>query len=61
MVHLINVSNTAFLCTEEIIRLFTDFSGRHVVLKILASRHVVIPFREIGRKDEPVIIEALDL
>lgn len=60
MVHLINLSNTAFLCTEEVVRLFTDFSGRHVVLKILDSKQVVIPFREIGRKDVPVVIEALE-
>jgi hypothetical protein len=59
MVHLITVSNTAFLCTDEVARLFTDFSGRHVILKILESKGIVIPFHEIGWKDVPVIIEAL--
>jgi hypothetical protein len=60
MVHLINVFETAFLVTEEVVRLFTDFSGRHVILKILDAKHVVIPFREISWRDQPVIIEALE-
>lgn len=60
MVHLINISNSPFLCTDEVVRVFTDFSGRHVVLKILEARRVEIRFSEIRQKDTPALIEDLE-
>ncbi|GFG39185.1 hypothetical protein Cfor_04144, partial [Coptotermes formosanus] len=60
LIHLIKVMNTVFLCTEEVVRHFSDFSGRHVVLKILDARGVKIPFCEIGRKDSHAIINDLE-
>jgi hypothetical protein len=60
MVHLINVSNSPYLCTEEVVQVFTDFSGRHVVLKILGARRVEIQFSEIERNDMPALIEDLE-
>jgi hypothetical protein len=58
--HLIKIANTVFFCTEEVVRHFTAFSGRHVILKILDARGVKIPFCEIGRYDSRAIIDELD-
>lgn len=60
VLHLIKVMNTVFFCTEEVVRHFTDFSGRHVVLKILDARGVKIPFCELGRMDSHAIIDDLE-
>ena len=60
VVHIVNVRSVAYLCTEEVVRLFTEFSGRHVILKILDAKNVMIPFREISRRESPEIMEALD-
>jgi hypothetical protein len=60
VIHLIKVMNTVFVCTEEVVRHFTDLSGCHVVLMILDARGIKIPFCEIGCKDSPAIIEDLE-
>ena len=60
-VHVINMNSVAFLCTDEVIHIFTDFSGRHVVLKILEANQIFLPFREISRRESPEIIEALEV
>jgi hypothetical protein len=60
VIHLIKVMSNIYLCTEEVVKYFTDFSGRHVVLKILDSRGVKPPFCEIGRKESRAIIEDLE-
>lgn len=59
-VHVINMQSSPYLCTEEVVRLFTEFSGRHVILKILDAKGVAISFREISRRESPEIIEALE-
>ena len=60
-VHVINMNSVAFLCTDEVIHIFTDFSGHHVVLKILEANQIFLPFREISRRESPEIIEALEV
>jgi hypothetical protein len=60
IVHLINVSHSPFFCTDEVVRVFTDFSGRHVVLKILTAMRVIMQFLEIERKDMPALFEDLE-
>jgi len=60
VIHLIKVTGAVFFCTEEVVQCFTDFSGRHVVLKILNARNVKIPFYEIGRMYSRAIIDDLE-
>ncbi|XP_069690144.1 tudor domain-containing protein 5-like isoform X4 [Periplaneta americana] len=60
IIHLINFSNRAYLSVDEIVRAFTDFSGRHVILKILDAKGIRLPFSEIERRKESTIFEALD-
>jgi hypothetical protein len=43
-----------------VVKYFTDFSGRHVVLKILDSWDVKIPFCEIGRRHSRAIFDDLE-
>ena len=60
MIHLIKIMGTVYFCTEEVVKLFTECSGRHLVLMVLGSRGVKIPFCEIGRTDSPKIIKDLE-
>ena len=60
VIHLIKVMSTLFLCTEEVVKQFTDFSGRHVVLKIMDAMGVKIPFCEIERTGSHAIIDDLE-
>ena len=60
VIHLIKIMGTVFFCTEEVVQYFTDFSGRHVVLKILDARNVKISFYEIGRMYSRAIIDDLE-
>jgi len=60
VIHLIKLMSTVYFCTEEVVRYFTDFSGRHVVLKILDARKVKIPFYEIERKHACAIFADLE-
>lgn len=60
IVHLINFSNRAYLSVDEIVRAFTDFSGRHVIIKILDAKGIRLPFSEIERRKESTIFEPLD-
>ena len=57
VIHLIKIMSAVFFCTEEVVKYFTAFSGRHVVLKILDARDVKIPFCEIGRAYSRAIID----
>ena len=52
--------STLFLCTEEVVKQFTDFSGRHVVLMIMDEMGIKIPFCEIECKDSRAIIDDLE-
>jgi hypothetical protein len=60
VIHLIKINSTVFFCTEEVVKYFTDFIGRHVVLMILGSKDIEVPFCEIGRMDSPDIIDDLE-
>jgi hypothetical protein len=60
VIHLIKINSTVFFGTEEVVQYFTDFSGRHVVLKILDARNVKIPFFEIERTYSRAIINDLE-
>jgi hypothetical protein len=60
VIHLVRIMSTIFFCTEEVVKYFTDFSGRHVILKILESRGVKIPFCEIERVYSRAIIDDLE-
>jgi hypothetical protein len=60
VIHLVRIMSTVFFCTEEVVKYFTDFSGRHVILKILNSEGVKIQFCEIGRPYSRAIIDDLE-
>jgi len=60
VIHLIKIMSSVFFCTEEVVKYFTGFSGRHVVLKILDSRDVKIQFCEIGRTFSRAIFDELE-
>ena len=60
MIHLIKIESTVFFCTEEVVKHFTELSGRHIVLRLLDSKCVKIPFFEIGRTCSPDIIDDLE-
>ena len=58
--HVINIGLDAFVCTQEFIRLFTEFSGCHLVLMILDAKKIIFPFLEISRRRSPEIIRVLE-
>jgi hypothetical protein len=60
VIHLVKIMSNIFFCTEELVKYFTEFSGRHVVLKILDARNVKITFCEIGRTYSRAIIDDLE-
>lgn len=60
VIHLVRIMSTVFFCTEEVVKYFTDFSGRHVILKILDSKGVKIQFCEIGRLHSRAIVDDLE-
>ncbi|PSN49979.1 hypothetical protein C0J52_08754 [Blattella germanica] len=59
--HIVNIKSVPHLCTDELVRIFTEFSGRHVIVKILDAKNVSLPFRDISRSEEPEVFKALDL
>jgi len=60
VIHLVKIMSTIFFCTEEVVKYFTDFSGRRVVLKILEARGVKISFCEIERMYSRAIFDDLE-
>jgi len=60
VIHLVKIMSAIFFCTEEVVKYFTEFSGCHVVLKILDARDVKILFCEIGRTYSRAIIDDLE-
>ncbi|XP_066993419.2 uncharacterized protein [Anabrus simplex] len=57
---LLNVRDEPFLCTDQFVPLFTPFTTRFAVTKILESYSIKIPFYEADRKDHPELFDTLE-
>nr|WFP31747.1 TDRD5 [Locusta migratoria] len=60
VLNLINYNEQAYFCTDEFVRTFSKFSGRHVLLKILDTTGVTLPFVEVNRSDNWEMFQMLD-
>ncbi|XP_049949163.1 uncharacterized protein LOC126457138 [Schistocerca serialis cubense] len=60
VLNLINYNEQAYFCTDEFVRSFSKFSGRHVLLKILDTTGMTLPFVEVNRTDNFEMFQMLD-
>ncbi|KAJ9573611.1 hypothetical protein L9F63_009005, partial [Diploptera punctata] len=60
LVHIVNLQKVAYICTEEIVRLFTSFAGSHIIIVILDSKGGNISFREISHEESAELLAELE-
>ncbi|XP_046418467.1 uncharacterized protein LOC124178821 isoform X2 [Neodiprion fabricii] len=59
-IYLFNVRNEGWVCTDEIISIFTSYPNRNVILRLLDLLQVKINFLEVDRSQSPFLFTQLD-
>lgn len=59
-VYLFNIDKEGWFCTDEIMQVFTSYSNRNVILRILNGLGIDINFMEVSRAQSPLLFSELD-